>query len=257
VFIAGFNADGAPQWIQKTGLDSLPADISLVFSVTIAADGSSKVLKYSPATGELIAGGLYHLPGGECVFTGVTTAALATSGASKTITFASEAELSVPEMLKSESDNFIARQTEKSIAGLFAAVRLVKFMGVELSGKFAQQALDRYNPGFKRNCPAIYKNLGKISFLKNSKGIITIITDNGQDIMFDKVKITNKSAIAIAELAGGDYKIDIISGIKVGKMVVWYNLNFIKMIRKNGNLLFDYDTDHTQTTVNVKKDILN
>jgi hypothetical protein len=75
--------------------------------------------------------------------------------------------------------------------------------------------------------------------------------------MFDKVKITNKSAIAIAELAGGDYKIDIISGIKVGKMVVWYNLNFIKMIRKNGNLLFDYDTDHTQTTVNVKKDILN
>ena len=62
--------------------------------------------------------------------------------------------------------------------------------------------------------------------------------------------------IKITSLPSGDEQIDILSGISVGKLVVWYNLNFVRMFGKNGDLLFDYDTDHTQKIVNLRKDIL-
>lgn len=257
LFIACFSPEGTPKWISKAGLDSLPAEVSVSFSAIFNSDGIKKNLKKSNQEMPDYQIGLSVDDAGNIYYSGITNNALAVAGNIKPAAFAGEVAVNIPELLKTENDNFIAHQTERSISGLFAAVRLVKYMGVELSGKLAQQTLDKYNPGFKKGCPTIYKNLGRISFLKNAKGIITISTENGQDILFDKVKITNKSCIAIAELSGGDYKIEILSGIKVGKMVVWYNLNFVKLLRKNGDMLFDYDTDHSQTTVNMRKDILN
>jgi hypothetical protein len=171
--------------------------------------------------------------------------------------FAAGATVDVTDLLRIEGEKFIAQQADKAISGLFAAIRIVKFMGVSLTGVQTQQALDKNNPGFRKSCPNIYKNLGMINFVQNQKGVITIQTENGKDISFDKVKITNNSKISIAELPGNDMRIDVLSGIKVGKMVVWYNLNYIKMLMRNGNLLFDYATDHSQATVNVGKDILN
>ncbi|MFO8128335.1 MAG: hypothetical protein R6T99_00340, partial [Bacteroidales bacterium] len=54
----------------------------------------------------------------------------------------------------------------------------------------------------------------------------------------------------------GDAQINVLSGIEVGKLVVWFNLNFIRMFKLNGDLLFDYDSDHTQKLMNLKEDIL-
>jgi hypothetical protein len=42
----------------------------------------------------------------------------------------------------------------------------------------------------------------------------------------------------------------------VGKMVVWFTLNFIQMDRFTGNLLFDYDNSHMQLDMNLKEDII-
>jgi hypothetical protein len=126
-----------------------------------------------------------------------------------------------------------------------------------LTGVQAQEAINKQNPALRTSCPNIYKNLGMINFVKNAKGIITIQTMNGKDIGFDKVKVTNNSTVTVSELPGGIYKLDVLSGIRVGKAIIWFDLNFIKLFAKNGNLLFDYSNDHSQASVNLTKDILN
>jgi hypothetical protein len=257
LFVACYSPMGNLLWINRGGLETLPKSAATAFSVTFDAYGKKSETKHAIEQIEEQNQGLFVDNKGGIMYSGMTNNALALAGNDKPIAFASSTTMDVTELLRSESEKFIAQQADRSISGLFAAIRLVKFMGISLTGLQTQQALDKNNPNFKKNCPNIYKNLGMINFVQNAKGVITIQTQNGKDINFDKVKITNNSRISIAELPGNDMRIDVLSGIKVGKMIVWYNLNFIKMLMKNGNLMFDYATDHSQATVNVGKDILN
>ena len=103
----------------------------------------------------------------------------------------------------------------------------------------------------------MYKLIGKVSFMKNANNIITILTENGGDVLFDKLKLSNNSQMRISILPDGNAQVDAINGVKVGKMIVWYKLNYVKVFSKSGDLLFDYDRDHSQATMNLRKDILN
>jgi len=48
-----------------------------------------------------------------------------------------------------------------------------------------------------------------------------------------------------------------LDGISVGKLFIWFDLNYVKMYKKNGNMLFDFASDHLQKMMNFEKDILN
>jgi hypothetical protein len=257
LFLACYSPNGDLLWINRGGLEALPKSASTAFSVVFDPNGVKGETKHAAEQIEEQNQGLFVDNNGGVIYSGMTNNALALAGNDKPMAFAAGATVDVTDLLRIEGEKFIAQQADKAISGLFAAIRIVKFMGVSLTGVQTQQALDKNNPGFRKSCPNIYKNLGMINFVQNQKGVITIQTENGKDISFDKVKITNNSKISIAELPGNDMRIDVLSGIKVGKMVVWYNLNYIKMLMRNGNLLFDYATDHSQATVNVGKDILN
>ncbi|MFA5045446.1 MAG: hypothetical protein WC542_05925 [Paludibacter sp.] len=257
LFMAGFSPSGNLVWINRGGLEALPKSASTAFSVSLDANGQNIRTNHAAEEIEEQNQGLFVDNRGNIIYSGMTNNALALAGNDKPVAFAAEASVNVIDLLRIEGEKYIAQKGDKAISGLFAAIRLVKYMGLSLTGAQTQQALDKNNPNFKKSCPNIYKNLGMINFVQNSKGVITIQTENGRDISFDKVKITNNSRISIAELPGSDLRIDVLSGIKVGKLVVWYNLNYIKMLLKNGNLMFDYSTDHSQATVNVQNDILN
>lgn len=257
LFMASYSPLGNLMWINRGGLETLPKSASTAFSVSLDLNGQNIKTHHAAEEIEEQNQGLFVDNKGSILYSGMTNNALALAGNDKPVAFAAEATANVIDLLRIEGEKYIAQQGDKAISGLFAAIRLVKYLGLSLTGAQTQQALDKNNPNFKKSCPNIYKNLGMINFVQNSKGIITIQTQNGKDISFDKVKITNNSRISIAELPGSDLRIDVLSGIKVGKLVVWYNLNFIKMLLKNGNLMFDYATDHSQATVNVQKDILN
>jgi hypothetical protein len=98
--------------------------------------------------------------------------------------------------------------------------------------------------------------IGKITFMKNGDGIITLATEDHETIYYDKLRISDGTQIKIVQLQDGNERLDIITGIKVGKMVIWFTLNFIQMDRITGNLLFDYDTNHSQLNMNLKEDII-
>ena len=256
-FLASYTPTGNLRWLKKLSLDTIPSDGNLAFSATFTADGKRLGVLRTGVSDDFTEYGLYSDGAGKVVYNGNMNRVFAATPGTTTAGFAGTAELACSEMLKKENDALIAGGAEKGIAGLIAAIYLVNDVGVTLSGKDTQAALDKYNPAFKKTSPNIYANLGKISFVKKDKGIISIVTENGDDIQIDKIKVKNKSNIIISSLPEGNLQFDVLSGIKVGKMVVWYDLNFIRLFKLNGDIMFDYDSDHTQKNVNILKEILN
>jgi hypothetical protein len=256
-FLASYNTEGNLRWLKKLSLDSIPSDAPIAFSATYTADGKRMGVTRAESFDDFRDYGLFADATGKLVYNGIMNRVFAGTPSSKTAGFASMAAEASPELLKKENDVLLANGVDKGIAGLIAAINLIGVEGVILSGKNTQSALDKYNPAFKKNSPNIYANLGKINFVKKANGIITIMTENGDDIQIDKIKVKNKANISISTMPAGNLQFDVLSGIKVGKMVVWYDLNFIRLFSADGNLLFDYDKDHSQQKVNVNKDILN
>lgn len=253
-FVASYTAAGDFRWLRKLNLDSIPSQAPVAFSATLSGEGKKISVLKTDLYDDFNDYGLYTDASGMVTYNGIINRVFAATPTSAT--FASGGMAASPEMLKKETDALLDANTDRGIAGLFAAINLVRTMGVVLSGSDAQAALDKFNPGFKTRSPNLYKNIGKISFVRDNNGVVSIVTQNGDDIMFDKIKVKNKARLSISTLPSGDYQFDVLSGIKVGKMVVWYDLNFIRLAKTTGDMMFDYDSDHSQQKLNLRKDIL-
>ena len=82
-------------------------------------------------------------------------------------------------------------------------------------------------------------------------------TQNGKAVNFDKVQVKDGSRMRVIPIAGNDLKVEIIDGIQVGKAFIWFRLNEVTLKRQTGDMIFDYDKDHTLRTFNMSRDILN
>ncbi|MCX6287990.1 MAG: hypothetical protein NTY96_12835 [Bacteroidetes bacterium] len=158
--------------------------------------------------------------------------------------------------LKDETEKQLTGNCERVISGLFGAISLIRLNDFSLSGQTIQQAFETYNPGFKKKAPRVFESLGKLSIIKNNNGIITVQTENKKAVILDKLKITDGTKLKVNILPSGDARIDILNGVKVGKAIIWFGLNYVKLFRNNGNVLFDYDSDHSQIMMNMQKDML-
>jgi hypothetical protein len=254
VFIARFNPNGKIQWLSKAGLDTVNQQLFLSYLTQFNQNGEHIRTGVFNETNSSL-NGLYLNEKEEYVFGGSfqNTTGLGLT----TKSFAAGNNLNIAELLQVENKRLISNNYESAIAGLFAAIKLIKSDGIVFPGSEAQKALDIANPKFKTSSPNVYANIGKISMVKNAGNIIEIRTANGVPVMFDKLKVEDKSQVKITTLSNENEQIDVISRVKVGKMVVWYDLNYIRLDKKTGNLIFDYDSDHTQATLNLKKDILD
>ncbi len=253
-FIACINKGGVVRWITKLNLDTIPGSAPVAFSAVLSANGVKMGITKTIAPVEFNGYGLFSGNDGKIVYNGIVNRVFSSTPEVSTVSYASVA--ASPELLKKETDALVSDNTDKGIAGLFAAILLVKNMGATLSGSDARATLDKYNPAFKKSCPNLYKNLGMINFVKNSNGIITIQTQNGKDIYFDQIRVKNNANINIVPKSSGDLTVDILSGVLVGKMVIWFKLNSILLSKKTGDMTFDYDKDNSTAKINMTKDIL-
>ncbi|MBN2174737.1 MAG: hypothetical protein JW731_11435 [Bacteroidales bacterium] len=256
VFIAKYNVEGRFIWARKAGLDTYPQENYLTYMTKFTSDGVNKGTTFFSEDDNFTNFGLNIGPMSMLYLTGSfqNTTGL---NVEKLTLAANEGEtLNLPESLKAENDILIVKNYERIIAGVFSVINHIEFNGFKVSGRDAQLTLDKYNPPFKKSYPEIYENIGKINFLINDDGIIVIETEGERSVLFDKLKISNGAKIKIAKFENGDARIDCLSGITVGKLMIWFDLNYVRMYKLDGNLLFDYDTDHTQKIMNLKEDIL-
>jgi hypothetical protein len=254
VVVACYSETGNPQWLKALKLDTLSSKANQAFSASLSTSGKLNDLRISQAATGFDHYGLY-LSNNQIILNETVNQMVTPTKAA--IAFGSTESINYIELIEKQTNDLLTQQADKGIAGLLAVVSIIQNTGVVIPGRIAQNALDKYNPNFKSSSPSIYKNIGKISFLKNANGIISIQTENGNDIKFDKVKVSDKSSARIISLPGGDFKLEVLSGIKVGRSIIWFPLNNVKLLKKSGDLLFDYSSDHSQAKVNLRKDILN
>ena len=168
---------------------------------------------------------------------------------------ANAASFNFNSVIKEETDKLKLDKYERNIAPILAFIQLVQSHGFSINGDGIQSALDQHNPSFKTNHDDIYDNLGDISLIRNSSGVITFKT-NGKNLNFDKMRIEDEAQVKVITYPTGNAKIEVLSGITVGKSFIRFDLNFIKLFKDTGDLLFDYDSDHSQARLNVEKDLL-
>ncbi|MCB0804609.1 MAG: hypothetical protein KDC05_02365 [Bacteroidales bacterium] len=256
VFIAKYNVAGRLIWAGKGGLDTYPQENHLTYLTKFGKDGSNRGTSFFNEDQNFKNYGLQSGPMGLLYLTGSFSNTAGFVLAKKELVTNEGGSFDLLTSLKDESDKLIGEQYEQSIAGLFSVVNHIKYNGIKITGDIAQKTLDKYNSRFKDKYPSIYESIGKINFLLNDDGIITLETITGKSLSIDKLKISNGSKIKISSYSDGNAQIDILSGISVGKVFIWYDLNYVKLFKKSGDLLFDYDSDHTQTVLNLKEDLL-
>ena len=70
------------------------------------------------------------------------------------------------------------------------------------------------------------------------------------------MRIQDDAKMKIVPFENGDVEVEILDGVMVGKFFIWFDLNSVRMFQENGNLLFDYDKNHSKLRLNMKKHIL-
>jgi hypothetical protein len=256
VFLAKYNVAGRLIWARKAGLDTYPQENQLTYMTRFGTDGSNKGTSFFSEDENFDNYGLQIGPMGQLFVIGSFRNTSGFALASMDYVTNETTDFDLLTSLKEESDNLIDQAYEPSIAGLFSVVNHIKYNGIKISGQDAQKALDKYNSDFKNAYPSVYESIGLVSFLLNDDGIILLETVGGKSVTIDKLKISNESKIKINSYSSGDAQIDVLAGIRVGKAFIWFDLNYVRLYHTTGDLLFDYDSDHTQKVLNLKDDLL-
>ncbi|MDR4987769.1 MAG: hypothetical protein RG741_02880 [Bacteroidales bacterium] len=253
VFLAKYSSDGDFLWAEKAGVDTLNTATQYMFVARynqrgrhLGTDVYMENPDYNGYGISIGTDGTVFLAGSSFANTGLSVASMA---------FETAETFDPIRSLKEENDRLIAEDYDRAIAGLFAAINLIKLNNVVIPGTAAQQALDRYNPGFKRRAPTVYNAIANINFLKNDQGVVLITTEGGGNITIDYLRIRNNASIKVTEFSNGNTQLDVLSGLQVGRAFVWYDLNFVRLLRHSGDLLFDFSRNNTQRTFNLEKDI--
>jgi len=254
VYVAKFNGDGRLIWLNQVSQDTTGMTGDYIFSSTFTDAGQSLSSRRYPPDANFNGWGISFDASDNVYYTGSYTGTVGMK--TEYITLNLETDFDVIVSLKEENDKQVASKCEKTISGLISAFALIRLNNIAISGREIQQAFEKYNPGFKADAPIIFERIGKLKIMKNDEGIVTVLTEEGKQVVFDQLKIMNNTKLKVKTLANGDTRIDILSGLKVGKGVWWYDLNFMRLFRTNGNIQFDYSKDHSQKILNLKKDIL-
>jgi hypothetical protein len=251
IFIAKLSNSGTPLWIEGSGLQNSKQTDNNVFTTCVSSSGIFKNLRLFPENEGYRDFGLNIDPTGDVFFTG---SLLANGGLkSKDIKFNDYASFDIIDLYKQEASKLSSQQYHQSLIGILSVMNLINSTELTIPGNKVQEVLNKYNPSFKKTNSSVYENLGKVDFIKNNKGIIVIRSKTGEPVNFSYMKVGNEAKIRIFSYNTGNTQVEVLNGISVGKSIIWYNLNFIKMMKQSGDLIFDYDNNHSQKKIEVKE----
>ena len=254
LYMAKYTSSGKLLWAGQAQLDTSSETSDYIFVASFTPEGKHLGTKLYPDDGSFSNFGISFDTAGNVYYTASYTSTVGLN--IDLISLGLETGFNVVSTLKEETDKQLTANTEKTIAGLFAAINLIRINNISLSGKAVQDAFQRYNPAFISAGPKVYDCICRVHVMKNTEGIVTVSTLDKESVILDKIKILNDARLKVTMLPTGDAKIEILGGVKVGKAFIWFPLNFVKLIRATGDVLFDYDDDHSQVTLNMKKDMI-
>ena len=255
VFVAKFSRQGKLDWIQKAGIDKLDHSADFMFAARFNQIGEKTMARLFSESEQFDYYGLTAEPDGSALIKG---SFFATTGMNTHdfTAYNTGANFDAGAALKNVNDTLVKMDYEKTIAGLFAAMQLLKANTIEIKGTQIQQTFKDHNPQFIDYAGNFYQGFGKMQFIKNNSGIVIIKTDDGQPLIFDKIKIDNEARIKVIKYKSGNIEVQVFSGIDVGVPGNWHPMNTVKLFKDTGDLFLDYDEDHMTKKLNLKTEIL-
>jgi hypothetical protein len=253
ILVARFTPDGKLLWASQVGLEEIGLQNGFMFLSEFKWNGTPVNTNILGEAEYFNSFGLAINSEGNILLSGAPyeVAGLNVQKAN----YDAGASFSAPDMLLEENSRLLENNYNPAIAGLFAVIKLINSSSISLPGSEAQKTLDRHNPNFKKRSPHIYNSIGRIQFIKNSEGIVTIRTDDQKEVSFKTLKVDNNARFKVSSFNSGNSQIDILGGVSIGKSIIWYDLNGLKLF-KTGDMVMDYDIDHTKIRMRIEKDIL-
>ena len=256
VFVAKYSSDGDILWAKKAGIDKLDHRLDFMFAAKFNPKGEKIMAKLYSQVEDFNYYGIELDKEGNASIKG----SFYVTGGMSSNDFVNynfeEALKDVPKVLFTTDQKLKENEYEETIAGLFAALNLLKANTVEIQGSNIKDAFDTYNKSFKDYASGFYDNLKEMKFIKNNKGIVCIKTSDGKPIHLDKIKINNDARIRIVKYKSGNILVEVLSGIYVGGGNYWLDMNSIKLFKESGDLLFNFDSDNSVKKLNLKDEIL-
>ncbi|MBS2212821.1 hypothetical protein KEM09_15495 [Carboxylicivirga mesophila] len=162
----------------------------------------------------------------------------------------SSATFSAEDQIESYMNNYRQQDVNRHMVALFSTLQLLSQNGGRISGITVRNLMNKHNPEFYKNNPDVYKSLLSMQFVINDGGVVKVETYKGRNVSLFSMKIKNNSNLQITRPEENAYLVKCLNGVQVGKAIVWYDLNSIALA-PNGEMVFDYDTDHTKRTVSI------
>lgn len=150
-----------------------------------------------------------------------------------------------------ESIKFTDKKCNPKVSGLFTVLKLLRKSGMEVTGNQLQTLITRHYPTFSVNNSSLFKAIGQVELLKNENGIVTIKTMARKPIFYSDLKLEDGAKFNISIFDNGDLSVGVISGFQKVVLSEALPLNNVLIDSSSGDLILDYDHDHTLKTVSL------
>ncbi len=158
--------------------------------------------------------------------------------------------------LQNLTQQFISQKYNKNAAGLFALLTILENGKITINQKEFLASVIAVNPEFKESYPKLYKDVRDITKIKSKNGIVTIKVAMLDNFSFAGITIEDNARICINNFKNGNIQISVLSGIYFKPFIKEYKVNYFKLYKSSGDIMIDYDSDHDQKVINIKKDLL-
>ena len=251
LFFVKFDHTGELIWMKKTGVDSLEIDANLAYLVKFDRSGDNFFSSLINEDERNIKTGFSINNDNWIYFSGSRNG---TTGMKRTSSNRmSETTTGISAEIKKEHSRLISEKCNPAVAGIAAILHLLENPGVEIRGSLLMSLLNQYNPSFRSLNSQLYNALAQIDLIRNENGNISIRTIGQKSINLSGIKMTSNALIKLDHFGNGDISIGIISGFEAGNGGNLIPLNNILVDVSSGNLIFDYDSDHTLRTIDLNR----
>lgn len=247
LFIAQFNKNGDLVWMNKIEMDLGTENESLTYLVKFDRSGENITTQWSNEDERNIRNGFSKPDESGLTFVGsksIITGMVPVSWIST--------KSDISKDVYNESKFLINKKCHPKVAGLVAMMKLFQKTGAEVTGLQLQTLITQQSPAFQVNNASLFKAIGQVALLKNENGTVTMTTIGSRPILYGNLKLEDGAKFNISVFDNGDLSVSMIKGFQKVVKEVALTLNSLLIDSSSGNLVLDYDHDHTLKTFNLE-----
>ncbi len=246
LFIAQFNQNGELVWMKSVGIDPAVQENRLSYVVKFDRPGNNISIQFSNENERNLRTGFGPVSETGLCFIG---SGISTPGY---VPYSwTEASTDIPGSIYKEYFRMVKNKYQPTTAGILALIKLLQNQGAHIKGSQIQTSLTRYNPSFQANHPLFFSAVGRIDKLITDNGVVTLRIVGDKPITLTNLMIDDGARFYLRSFGNGDISVGIISGVRKIIKAAVLPVNSLLIDCSSGNLIVDYDYDHTLKTIPV------